>query len=286
MNSKAHNAPNVSVEKTKAITIIGAGNMGTSLLGGLISKQYDPKKITLTSTSADKLKQIHNKFGVQTSTNNITSITTADIVIFAIKPQIFSKVALELTTAVQQKKPLIISVATGITESSIQQWLGGGISIIRSMPNTPVVIGCGATALFANNYVTQNQKQWADSILSAVGITLWLDQENLIDVVTALSGSGPAYFFLIMEALQQAGEKLGLPAETARILTLQTAYGAARLALESEKNIVELRAAVTSPHGTTEQAIKVLEKAKIREIMADTLVAAQKRAKELSKELK
>ncbi len=285
MNSKTQNAPNISVEKTKAITIIGAGNMGTSLLGGLVSKQYDPTKITLTSTSEDKLKQIEKKFGVKTSTNNITAVATADIVIFAIKPQIFSKVALELTATIQQKKPLIISVATGITEASIQQWLGGGISIIRSMPNTPVVIGCGATGLFANHYVTQNQKQWADSILSAAGITLWLDQENLIDAVTALSGSGPAYFFLIMEAMQQAGEKLGLPPETARILTLQTAYGAARLAQESKKTLVELRTAVTSPGGTTEQAIKVLEKAKIREIMADTLLAAQKRAEELSKEL-
>lgn len=271
-----------SVEKTKIITIIGAGNMGTSLLGGLVSKQFDPTNIIITGTAEDKLKQIEKKWGIKTSTDNISATSAADIVIFAIKPQLFSKVALELTSSIQQKKPLIISVATGITEASIQQWLGGGISIIRSMPNTPVVIGCGATGLFANPLVTENQKQWADSILSAVGMTLWVDREDLIDVITALSGSGPAYFFLIIEALQQAGEKLGLSPEDARILSLQTAFGATKLALESKKNLVELRKAVTSPGGTTEQAIKVLEKAHIREIMADTLNAAYNRAKELS----
>ncbi len=272
-------------KSTEAITIIGAGNMGTSLLGGLVAKQYATGKITITDTSVDKLNQIKSQFNVQTSIDNITAIKMADIVIFAIKPQVFSKIALELNPVIQQKKPLVISIAAGITESSIQHWLGGNIPIIRTMPNTPALIGCGATALFANHYVTQNQRHIAESILSAVGITLWLDKENLIDAVTALSGSGPAYFFLIIEALQQAGEKLGLSPEVARLLTLQTAYGAARLALESEKNIIDLRAAVTSPGGTTEQAIKVLEKAKIREIMADTLLAAQKRAKELSKEL-
>ncbi len=152
------------------------------------------------------------------------------------------------------------------------------------MPNTPALIGCGATALFANKYVTQHQQHLAETLLRAVGITTWVNEEKLIDAVTALSGSGPAYFFLIMEALQQAGEKMGLPAEIAQTLTLQTAYGASRMALESEKNIVELRAAVTSPNGTTEQAVKTLEKAGIREIMLNTVLAAKKRAEELSKE--
>jgi pyrroline-5-carboxylate reductase len=275
---------NTSLKKTEAITIIGAGNMGASLLGGLTSKQYPPKKITITDASAEKLNQIQKKFNVQTTTDNIKAIKTADIVIFAIKPNIFSKVALELSEVIQQKKPLVISIAAGITESSIQHWLGGGISIIRSMPNTPSLIGCGATALFANNYVTQNQRHSAESILNSVGITLWLDKEILINAATALSGSGPAYFFLIIEALQKAGETLGLSPSVARALTLQTAYGAARLALESEKNIVELRAAVTSPGGTTEQAINVLEKANIREIMTNTLLAAQKRAEATTQE--
>lgn len=275
----------MGIEKNKVIAIIGAGNMGISLLGGLISKQFNPSNIIVTGTSEDKLHDIEEKWGVKTSTNNLAAASKADIIIFAIKPQIFSKVALELTQSIQQKKPLIISVATGITAASIQQWLGGGISIIRCMPNTPVVIGCGATGLYANTLVSEDQKQWADSILSAVGITLWVPREELIDVVTALSGSGPAYFFLFMEALQQAGEKLGLSSEDARTLTLQTAYGAAKLAQTSKKNLVELRKAVTSPGGTTEQAIKVLEKAHIREIMLNTLTAAHHRAIELSKEL-
>ncbi len=268
----------------KSLVIIGAGNMGASLLGGLVSKHYDPMKITITDPSTDKLDQLQKQFNIQTTTNNETAVKDAEIIIFAVKPHIFSKVAYELASLIQERKPLVISIAAGITESSIQHWLGGNIPIIRSMPNTPALIGCGATALFANQYVNQDQKQIAESILAAVGITLWLDQEKLIDAVTALSGSGPAYFFLIMEALEQAGETLGLSKETARLLTIQTAYGAARLALESKKNTIELRKAVTSPGGTTEQAIKVLEKANIREIMTNTLLAARKRAEELSKE--
>lgn len=278
MQNKTGNAKN--------IVIIGAGNMGTSLLEGLVATHCSPDKITITDPSVDKLTQLQKQFKVHTTTNNITAANTADIVIFAVKPHIFSKVALELTETIQRKKPLVISIAAGITESSIQHWLGGSIPIIRTMPNTPALIGCGATALFANHYVTQSQRDNAESILRAVGITIWLNEEKLLDAVTALSGSGPAYFFLIIEALQQAGEKLGLPQEISRLLTLQTAYGAARLALESKKNIMDLRAAVTSPNGTTEQAIKVLEKAKIREIMMDTLLAAKNRAEELSKELK
>lgn len=270
---------------TEAITIIGAGNMGTSLLEGFIANNYSPQKITITDQSNEKLNHLQKKLGIHTTTNNITAAKTADVVIFAIKPQIFSEVALELTETIQKKKPLIISIAAGITESSIQHWLGGSIPIVRSMPNTPALIGCGATALFANTYVNQEQRTLAESLLHAVGITLWLEEEKLIDVVTALSGSGPAYFFLIIEALQQAGETLGLSKEAASILALQTAYGAARLALESKKNIIELRAAVTSPGGTTEQAIKVLEQAKIREIMSSALLAAKTRAEELSKEL-
>lgn len=282
MQNQINNAFDTSIAKTKAITIIGGGNMGISLLGGLIAQQFNPHRIIVTGLDPLKLKEISEKFAVQTSTDNLSAAAQADIVIFAIKPQVFSEVALELTNTIQQKKPLIISVATGITAARMQQWLGGGLSIIRSMPNTPVVIGCGATGLYANDFVTTEQKQWADAILSAVGMTLWVPREELIDVVTALSGSGPAYFFLIMEALQNAGEKLGLTSDDARALTLQTAYGAAKLAIESKKDLAELRKAVTSPGGTTEQAIKVLEKAPIREIMAEALNAAYRRAKELS----
>ena len=284
MQENLSHSSNHFSENTDTIAIIGAGNMGASLLGGLIAKHYPPEKIWITGVLTEKLDQLQKKFKVHATTNNLAAIEKANIVIFAIKPQIFAKIALELAEAIQRHRPLVISIATGITAASIQHWLGGGISIVRSMPNTPALIGCGATALFANDYVTKNQQHLAESILRAVGITLWLDKESLIDAVTALSGSGPAYFFLMIEALQQAGEKLGLSQEVARLLTLQTAYGAARMALESEKSVLELRAAVTSPNGTTEQAIKVLEKARIRDIMAATLLAAQKRAEELSKE--
>ncbi len=265
------------------IAIIGAGNMGTSLLGGLIAQHYPPEKIAVSDSDIKKLNALNKQFTIQTSIDNSVIIKEADVIIFAVKPQIFNQVAHTLADNIQQRKPLIISVAAGITESSIQQCLGGTVPIVRCMPNIPALIGCGASALFANQYVSQQQRYTAETILQAVGMIVWLDDEQLLNAVTALSGSGPAYFFLIMEALQQAGEKLGLTPETARLLTLQTAFGAASMALKSEKNIIELRDSVTSPGGTTAAALEVLEKYNIREIILDAALAAKKRSEELAK---
>src|SRR5262249_8819999 len=156
----------------------------------------------------------------------------------------------------------------------LQTWLGGNQSIVRAMPNTPALIRCGATALFANALVTEDQRNLAESIMRAVSVVVWLENEKWLDTVTALSGSGPAYFFIMMEALQTAGEELGLSSEIARLLCLQTAFGAARMALESEKTVAELRQQVTSPGGTTERAIQVLEEGKMREIFKKALQAA------------
>lgn len=178
----------------------------------------------------------------------------------------------------------MISVAAGIREENLQTGLGGYVAIVRCMPNTPALIGAGATALYANSYVDAKQHQLAESILRAVGITLWLENENDMDAVTALSGSGPAYFFLVIEALQAAGEKLGLSSETARLLTLQTAFGAARMALESSHSAEKLRQQVTSPGGTTAAALNVLEKEKLRDIFMHALEAACLRSKELAQE--
>ena len=186
-----------------------------------------------------------------------------------------------LAEIIQVRKPLILSIAAGIQEASIQHWLGGKIAIVRAMPNTPALIGCGAAALHANAYVSHEQRNMAESILRSTGITIWLSDESLMDAVTALSGSGPAYFFLMMEALQQAAENQGLPTETARLLTLQTALGAARMAIESGKPLDELRQQVTSKGGTTEKAISILEENHIRAIYQQALDAAKKRAEEL-----
>jgi pyrroline-5-carboxylate reductase len=269
--------------KAATIAIIGGGNMGASLAGGLIKDGYSPAKIWMTDLAQDKLDYLRQHLSVHTTVDNLAAVKNADIIILAVKPQILHTVSKELAATVQARKPLIISIAAGIRIASIEHWLGDNLAIVRSMPNTPALVGCGATALFANKHTSVDQRDNAESILRAVGLAVWVADEKMMDAVTALSGSGPAYFFLMMEAMQQAGEELGLPKDTARLLTLQTALGAARMALESEKPAAELRRNVTSPGGTTEQGVRVLEEANIRKIFMDTLHAAQQRSEELAK---
>lgn len=267
--------------KTSVITLLGAGNMGSSLLSGLIRNHYPAEKLWITDPSEEKLHHVKNQFPVNITTDNQQALQHADVVILAVKPQILPQVLMDAAAIIQQKKPLVISIAAGVREASIQQWLGGQIAIVRSMPNTPALLGCGASALYANTLVSAEQHALAESILRSVGITVWLEQENLMDTVTALSGSGPAYFFLMMEALQNAAIECGLPPETARLLTLQTAYGAARMALESDIDVVQLRKNVTSPGGTTEQAVRVLEEGQLRALLKKAVDAAKKRSEEL-----
>lgn len=264
------------------IAIIGAGNMGASLLSGLIANHYLPEKLWVTDADPEKLAALKKQFHVHTTLNNDEAVKQADVVILAVKPQIMADVAQKLSVAVQAKKPLVISIAAGIREKTLQKWLGSNVAIVRTMPNMPALMNCGATALYRNTFVADTQKEIAEFILRAVGIIVWLEEEQQMDAVTALSGSGPAYFFLVIEALQKAGEALGLSRETARILTLQTALGAAKMALESNVEAEELRRRVTSPGGTTEQALKVLEENKLREIFQEALEAAKKRSEELA----
>lgn len=264
------------------IAILGAGNMGSALAGGLVKDKYPAKNIWLSDLDAEKLDHLHNSLGVNVTPDNQKAIQKADVVIFAIKPQVMAKVAGSLADAIQTHRPLIMSIAAGIREENLQQWVGGNMPIVRIMPNTPALIGCGASGLFANKLVSKEQRELAEAIMRAVGVVVWLDNEKWLDTVTALSGSGPAYFFLFIEALQIAGEDLGLPAEVARLLSLQTAYGAARMALESEKHVKELRQQVTSPGGTTERALRVLEEGNIRQLLAKALQAAKERSEELA----
>ncbi len=267
---------------SSTITLIGAGNMGTSLLAGLIANQFPPEQLWITDPESEKLAHLQQQFNIHTSTHNDEAIKNADVIILAVKPQVMHEVAKSISPLVQQNKPLIISVAAGIREENLQDWLGGDIAIVRCMPNTPALISAGATALFANAFVSAKQHELSESILRAVGIIVWLNNENEMDAVTALSGSGPAYFFLMIEALQAAGEKLGLSSDTARLLTLQTALGAARMALESNEPATELRRRVTSPGGTTEAAIRVLENENFHDIFLKALQAASGRSKELA----
>ncbi|MHB1948877.1 MAG: pyrroline-5-carboxylate reductase [Gammaproteobacteria bacterium] len=263
------------------IAIIGGGHMGTSLLAGLIANHYASDKLWVADPETKKLLHLKTEFNIQTTTDNLVALQSADIVILAVKPQLLAKVCAQMQEIIHQKQPLVISIAAGVRVDSIQKWLGGKTAIVRAMPNTPAMISCGATALFANKFVSANHHDLAESILRAVGVCEWVNDETLMDTVTALSGSGPAYFFLMIEALQNAAQELGLPAETARLLTLQTAFGAARMALESEFEVTELRKRVTSPGGTTEQAVRILEEKKIREMFKQALIAAKTRAEEL-----
>lgn len=272
--------------KPPIIAFIGAGNMGSSLIGGLIHHGHSPETIIATDTSQEKLDHLAEQFGIQTTTDNQEAATKADVLIFAVKPQIFKNVATPLAKAVADKKPLVMSIAAGIRVAHIEEWLGANTAVVRTMPNTPALIGIGATALFANDYVTDEQHQLADEIMCAVGIAVWVEDESALDIVTALSGSGPAYFFLVMEAMQEAAESLGLDKEAARILTEQTALGSAGMAIEHPIPLSELRKNVTSPGGTTEKGVSVLEKNKLKDIFKQTLIAAKTRSEELAGEIK
>lgn len=267
------------------ITFIGAGNMGASLLGGLIQNGHPAHRLIAADPSADKLNALATQFGIETTTDNLKAIEAADVVILAIKPQVMASVVTPLAARLRERQPLIISVAAGLRVSSFEQWIGGACPIVRAMPNTPALIGHGATGLFANAHVSAEQHDLAETILRSVGVAVWLKEESLIDAVTALSGSGPAYFFYVMEALQAAGEKVGLPADTAKLLTLQTALGAAAMALESNDDLALLRQRVTSPGGTTEQGVAVLEAHHLKTIFEKTVEAAKNRSLSLAKEL-
>lgn len=227
---------------------IGGGHMATSLIIGLLESGFDKKNIVVADPNPDKRQKLA-ALGIQTMDSDSAVATKADIVIFAVKPKDMRNAVLEVKQGLKDKSILIISIAAGILTETIERWLGHPAAIVRAMPNTPALLRAGATALYSNARVVEDQRNLAESILRGVGITIWVNHEHDMDTVTALSGSGPAYFFLLMEALQEAGESLGLPNNTAKLLTLQTALGAARMALESEIPVQALIEKVASKGG-------------------------------------
>ena len=271
--------------KNQTIAFIGGGNMARSLIGGLIADGYDPKRIWASDPDAAQLKSLVTHFGIHTTTDNAEAVGHADAVVIAVKPQVVHRVAEPIGPIIRERGAVAISIAAGIRETDLSRWLGGEVAVVRAMPNTPALVQTGATALYANDLVSRAQRDLAESLLRAVGLTRWLEDEQMMNAVTAVSGSGPAYFFLLMELIENAGTELGLPAETARLLTLQTALGAARMALESEEDAPELRRRVTSPGGTTEAALTTLEKGGIEALMTRAIESAAQRADELGREL-
>ncbi len=268
--------------KDTPIAFIGGGNMARSLIGGLIAGGSDPHQLWVAEPNADQREFLRGRFGVHTGADNPEIAAKAEVVVLAVKPQVLQGVARQLATTIQARRPLVISIAAGVRERDLRRWLGGGSpALVRTMPNTPALVGSAASALFANEFVSEEHRQQAESLLRAVGVTVWVDDESLLDAVTALSGSGPAYFFLLMEALEQASVALGLDADTARLLTLQTAFGAAKMALESAESPATLRLRVTSPGGTTEQALSILSDGGMEPLIARALQAARHRSEEL-----
>jgi len=265
----------------QVIAFIGCGNMGRCLIGGLIADGYPRERIRAADPDPQQLVKLKERTGVAGSTDNAATVRDADIVVLAVKPQHMQAVANTLAMHIRVRRPLVLSIAAGIRTADLGRWLGS-VPIVRAMPNTPALLGCGAAGLYARADVSTAQREHAESILRAAGLTVWVEHEDLIDVVTAVSGSGPAYFFLLMELIENAGAKLGLSREHARLLTLQTALGAARMAMESGVEPATLRAQVTSPGGTTERALRVMQERGLSEIVEAALTAAQRRAAEMA----
>ncbi|MFV8834558.1 pyrroline-5-carboxylate reductase [Aquisalimonas sp.] len=269
----------------KTIAFIGGGNMARSLIGGLIADGFPADRIRVAEPDPEQRGNLAATFGVAVTGDNSEAVADADGVVLAVKPQVIRDVATELAPQLARTGAVVISIAAGIRESDLSRWLGDGLPVVRVMPNTPSLVQTGATALYANPATSAEQRSLAESLMRAVGLTCWLDDESQMNAVTAVSGSGPAYFFLLMESMEQAGADLGLPRDTARLLTLQTALGAAKMALESTEDAATLRRRVTSPGGTTEQAIQAFEDGGLRELVERALKAAADRAETLGNEL-
>lgn len=267
------------------VTFIGAGNMASAIIGGMIDSGFSPSDITATSPSDDVLAPVRERLGIHTATENAEAVAEADVVVLAVKPQVMRDVCEALHETIQRRRPLIISVAAGLSAESIEHWLGGNLALVRCMPNTPALVGAGASGLYANANVDDAQRRLATELMESVGLVEWVEDEALLDAVTAVSGSAPAYFFLMFEAMEDAGVTLGLPADTARRLAMQTALGAAKMAMASDKTPAELKRNVMSPGGTTERAIEHLEEAGLRRIMAEAMTACADRASEMAEEL-
>jgi pyrroline-5-carboxylate reductase len=264
-----------------SIAFIGGGNMARSLISGLTGAGMDPDSITASDPVPEQRAQL-DELGIRTTSDNNDAIDGAAVVVLAVKPQVLGEVLKGLERLGPDQ--LLLSIAAGVPISAMAAWTRAAQPIIRAMPNTPALLGVGVTALHANPMVGEVDRNRAERILSTAGQTLWVDNEAKLDAVTAVSGSGPAYFFYLMESMIEAGIEQGLDAETATTLTLETAHGAALMARERTHAPRELRANVTSPGGTTEAALATLEAAGAKDIIKRALASAQIRSRELAEE--
>lgn len=272
-----------STDTKPNIAFIGGGNMASSIIGGLVHQGYSAQYISVSDPIAASRDKLAAEFGIGVTEENAQACKNADVIVLAVKPQVLKDVAATVAPAIHGES-VVVSIAAGIPVTALENWLGKDTAIVRCMPNTPALVHRGASGLFANPRVNDKQKQQVEALFSAVGSASWLDREQDIDAVTALSGSGPAYFFLLMEAMENAGVELGLDRAAARSLTLQTALGAATMAASSDVDAAELRRRVTSPGGTTEQAIKRFTDGGFSSLVTEAMSAACTRAAEMAEE--
>ncbi len=260
------------------IAFIGGGNMAAAIIGGLVASGWEPTRITVVDPNADQRDRLAREHGIHTA-SDVADATTADIIVLAVKPQVIAAVAKQMNADLSGK--LILSIAAGVTIATLET-LFGPVAIARTMPNTPALLGLGATGLYVNDHTTEAQRLAAQAIIEAFGICVTVAREDLLDAVTAVSGSGPAYYFLMIEEMIRAGTALGLPPEDAMALTLQTALGAATMAAQGDAP-EELRARVTSPNGTTHAAIVAMQENGFGDVVAKAMTACRDRAEELGR---
>ncbi len=274
--------PQPPTPSPRSIAFIGGGNMARSLVGGLVAQGTQPASIRIAEPADPLREALVADFGVKAYPTAAEAVAGAGVWVFAIKPQVMRMVCETLAPLAQASRPLVVSTAAGITSTQLEHWLGGGLGVVRAMPNTPALLGAGATGVYANANVDANGRAVAEQLLAATGPATWIADEMQMDAVTALSGSGPAYVFLLAEVMIAAGEAEGLPADAARALALQTVLGAARMLVESGEAPDELRKRVTSPNGTTQAALDSFERDGFRAIVARAIHAARERGRELS----
>jgi len=272
-------------ENQLRIGFIGGGNMAQAIIRGLLAAGHEPDKLMVADPSAEQQQKLREiSVDIRVGEDNAVLAEICDVLVLAVKPQILAEVARNLSATERPSDQLVISVAAGITLDSLQNWLGNSPRMVRVMPNTPALIGAGMSGLYANQDLDSIARGWANYVMEATGDAIWVNSEALIDAVTAVSGSGPAYFFLIMEIMQEVAVELGLEPAQAELLATRTAAGAGLLATQSEETAATLREQVTSPGGTTAAAIQALEAGGIRDIFRAAMTAARDRAVELGKD--
>ncbi len=264
------------------VTFLGCGNMGTSLVGGLIADGYPASSLCGVDPDDAQRRRLAQHCAIHTVATVAEGVADADIIVLAVKPQTLPAALAEVKQALQNRSPLVLSIAAGVRCATIRAALGGVCPVVRAMPNTPALLRAGASGLYAGADVSAAQRRSAARIMQAVGVTVWLDEEALLDTVTAVSGSGPAYFFLIVELLEKIAVELGLSEEQARQLSVETALGAARMLKETGAPAATLRQRVTSPGGTTEQALQVFAERGLEELLRQALLACRQRSLELA----